>query len=58
MPVAAVSRYNKIDMGIYLCILEVCMAEKGLTWTRQLFIDSADEDDTYTKVAEYQINLE
>ena len=29
MPAASVSYYNRIDIGIYLCILEVCMLEHG-----------------------------
>lgn len=39
MPAASVAFYNRIDTGIFLCILELCMAEKGLSFSRELFID-------------------
>ena len=51
MPAAAVSYYNRIDMGIFLCILEICMAEQKLAYTRTLFPDVSEEE--YIKVAEY-----
>ena len=34
--------FNRIDMGIYLCILEVCLAHDGLTFTRTLADDTDD----------------
>ena len=52
MPAKAVAYYNRIDMGIYLCILEICMAKKDIGFTRKLFIDPGD-DAELTKVAEY-----
>ena len=55
MPVAAVAYYNRIDMGIYLCILEICMAEKGIGYARELFVDQNDEKATYSKVAVYHL---
>lgn len=42
---------NRIDIGIFLCILEICLAEKGIEAKRTLFIDEVDQE--YTKVAEY-----
>lgn len=53
MPQALVAYYNRIDIGIYLCILEICMAEKNIKYTRKLFIDNFDKETEYTKVAEY-----
>ena len=52
MPAAAVSYYNRIDIGIYLCILEICMKNKGIDFVRELFIDNGS-DTELTKVAEY-----
>lgn len=52
MPPAKASYFNRIDIGIFLCILEICMAENGVLFERQLFADSGDEE--YTKVAEYK----
>ena len=54
MPAAAVGYYNRIDIGIFLCILEICMAVQGITFTRELFIDEGDEHTEYSKVAEYR----
>lgn len=52
MPASAVSYFNRIDIGIYLCILEICMSKKEIEFKRELFIDNGD-DTELTKVAEY-----
>lgn len=54
MPEKSVSYYNRIDIGIYLCILEICMNNKGIDFIRELFIDNGN-DEELTKVAEYTI---
>ena len=54
MPVKSVLYYNCIDIGIYLCILEICMNNKGIDFTRELFIDNGS-DAELTKVAKYMI---
>lgn len=54
MPADAVSYYNRIDMGICLCILEICMIQKEIGFARKLFIDNGS-DAELTKVAEYTI---
>lgn len=53
MPAASVSYYNRIDIGIYLCILEICMEKNGIGFTRELFADNG-EDREMTKVAVYR----
>lgn len=55
MPVSAVSYFNRIDIGIYLLILEICMAEKGIEFSRELFADIGDEKTEFSKVAVYQL---
>ena len=55
MPVNAVSYYNRIDLGIFLCILELCMAKKGIDFERTLFVDDG-ADKEYIKSAEYRIS--
>lgn len=52
MPAAAVSYFNRIDIGIYLCILEICMHKKEIEFSRELFTDLGS-DAEFTKVAEY-----
>lgn len=52
MPMAAVSYYNRIDIGIYLCILEICMEKNSIDFKRELFVDDG-EDREYTVAAKY-----
>lgn len=54
MPAAAVSYYNRIDIGIYLCILEICMKKQEIEFTRQLYVDNGGNEER-TKVAEYTL---
>jgi len=54
MPAKAVSYYNRIDIGIFLCILELCMTHNDIQFERTLFIDDGT-DREYTKSAEYHI---
>ncbi|MDO5435483.1 MAG: nitroreductase family protein [Clostridia bacterium] len=53
MPAGAVGYFNRIDIGIFLCFLEIIMAEKEISAARELFIDAGDEE--YTPVAKYTI---
>lgn len=53
MPANAVSYFNRIDIGIFLCFLDICLAEKKITFTRELFTDEGDLNTEYSKVAEY-----
>ncbi len=57
MPANAVSYYNRIDLGIFLCILELCMAKNHIEFERTLFVDDG-ADREYTKSAEYRISRE
>ena len=54
MPAAAASYFNRIDIGIYLCILEICLQKSGISYERALFPDDGD-DAELTKVAVYKI---
>lgn len=54
MPAGAVSYYNRIDIGIFLCILEICLAKNNILFERTLFIDDGS-DMEYTKSAEYYL---
>ena len=55
MPAAAVAYYNRIDIGIYLLFLELCLAEQNIAFSRRLFPDDAADDVEYSKVAEYDL---
>ena len=53
MPAAAASYFNRIDIGIYLCILEICLQKNGISYERELFPDNGG-DAELTKVAVYK----
>ena len=53
MSPASAFYFNRIDMGIFLCILEICLAEKGISAERHLFPDETDNE--MNQVAEYRI---
>ena len=53
MPIDKVLYYNKIDMGIFLFILESCLEHEGYTYNRILFVDTADDSVVQTLIAKY-----
>lgn len=55
MPADKVRYYNKIDMGIFLSILEICLKHAGFDFSRELFIDNADASIEKVKTAEYTL---
>ena len=38
MPKASITYYNQVDIGIYLCVLEVCMDENKISYDREIKI--------------------
>ncbi len=42
MPAALVTFYNRIDIGIFLFILETCLDHEGYSYERKLFIEDDD----------------
>lgn len=46
MPADRVSFYNRIDIGIFLLFLEVCMEHEEIQYERTLYADSGDEEKT------------
>lgn len=55
MPADKVSYYNRIDIGIFMCFLDICLKEKGISFERTLYKDcGSDEEKTLN--AEYIIN--
>ena len=55
MPVNKVMFYNKIDIGIFLFILEVCLKEKGISFDRRSLPDTDDSELEMSKVAVYAL---
>ena len=54
MPAAKVVYYNRIDIGIFLLFLELCLEKEGKCYTRTLFSDPGDEREM-TLFAQYKI---
>ena len=52
MPADKVSYYNRIDMGIFLCFLDILLSHKDIAYERELFKDDG-EDREYTLNARY-----
>lgn len=46
MTLAAASYFNRIDVGIFLCILEICMEKSGIGFERALFPDDGGAEKT------------
>ena len=46
-----VSYYNKIDMGIYLFMLETCLEHENYSYDRVLYEDTTDDSVEKTLVA-------
>ena len=43
MPPAAANYYNRIDMGIFLYLLELCLSHEGFRFTRALSSDTESD---------------
>lgn len=55
MPVDKVAYYNRIDIGIFLCFLELCFHHNHMDFERELFVDNADDVSEEVLVAKYSI---
>ena len=54
MPKDRVIYYNQIDIGIFLCFLELCLEHKGIDFKKELFVEK-DHDSEYNLTAEYSL---
>ena len=54
MSSVAASYFNRIDIGIYLCILEICLQKNEISYERELFADEGG-DIELTRVAIYKL---
>ena len=55
MPKDMVIYYNQIDMGIFLCFLELCLENNNLDYTKNLYVEE-NHDKEYNLLATYKIN--
>ena len=55
MPVDMVKHYNQIDIGIFLCFLELCLNKNNIKYKRNLYVeDNVDNEKNLT--ATYELN--
>ncbi|MBR2704359.1 MAG: nitroreductase [Clostridia bacterium] len=54
MPKDRVIYYNQIDIGIFLCFIELCLEHSGLTYKRELFTEE-DHEQENNLTAKYEI---
>lgn len=54
MPADKVSYYNQIDMGIFLCFLDVCLEHNDMDFECTYFVDNGSDEEK-TIVATYYI---
>lgn len=54
MPADKVSFYNRIDIGIFLCFMELCMEKEGISFERMLFADNGEDAELILN-AEYKL---
>ncbi len=55
MPVDKVAYYNRIDIGIYLLFLELCLSHQGIKFEKNVLLDTSDDEMEKTLVAKYRI---
>ena len=55
MPADKVAHYNRIDIGIFLCFLDLCLIQSGISYERELFTDTAEDDCEEVLTAKYKL---
>ena len=55
MPANKVAHYNRIDIGIFLCFLELCLMQNDISYERELFTDTAENDCEEVLTANYKL---
>lgn len=45
MPKDAVVYYNKIDIGIFLCFLELCLLKNNIIFNKKIYIEKSDNNE-------------
>ncbi|MDO4293627.1 MAG: nitroreductase family protein [Eubacteriales bacterium] len=51
LPMAKISFYNRIDIGIFMCFLELCLAHEGIGFERECYADDgSDSEKTFAAV--------
>lgn len=56
MPADKVAHYNRIDIGIFLCLLELCLTENSISFEREIITDNTDDETEEVLTAKYKLN--
>ena len=56
MPKDMVIYYNQIDMGIFLCFLELCLKKNIIKYNRTIYAEK-DHENEYNLLAEYNLEI-
>ena len=43
MPTDKVSFYNRIDIGIFICFMDICLGHNGVGFEKTLYSDAGDD---------------
>ena len=54
MPKDRVIYYNQIDIGIFLCFLELCLEKNKIDYDRDVFVEE-DHENEFNLTAVYKI---
>ena len=54
MPKSKVIYYNQIDIGIFLCFLDICLEKNNIKYSREIFIEENHEN-SKNLTARYEI---
>ena len=56
MPANKVAHYNRIDIGIFLCFLDLCLMENRIGFEREFFTDMGEDDCQEVLIAKYTLS--
>ena len=55
MPLDMIKYFNQIDMGIFLCFLELCLENNNLNYSKSLYVEE-NHNNEYNLLATYKIS--
>ena len=55
MPADKVSFYNRIDIGIFICFMDICLGHSGVGFEKTLYSDAGDDDKELVLNAKYRL---
>ena len=55
MPADKVSFYNRIDIGIFTCFMDICLEHNGVGFEKTLYSDAGDDDKELVLNAKYRL---